>query len=152
MHVCVCVCIHLFVYMWRMCVRIFQFQVAYKMKNVLCVYDCVPACVCVCVCVANGCTFMFYSLGSEGVKMIQTRKLIFEFCILELLFSLLFNAHTSNPLKNSHDKDNASLLWKVIKHLCKTKSIIYNNIQQNANQLEEAMIMNIKNKYNSTSK
>ena len=34
-----------------MCVRIFQlfqFQVAYRMNNVLCVYDCVRACVFVC--------------------------------------------------------------------------------------------------------
>ena len=34
-----------------MCVRIFQsfqFQVAYRMKNGMCVYDCVRACVCVC--------------------------------------------------------------------------------------------------------
>ena len=41
---------------------------SYIMKNVLCVYDCVRACVCVCVCVANGCTYIFDSLGSEGVK------------------------------------------------------------------------------------
>ena len=37
-----------------MCVRIsqlFQFQVAYRMKNGMCVYDCVRACVSVCVCV-----------------------------------------------------------------------------------------------------
>ena len=56
-----------------MCVRIsqlFQFQVAYRMKNCMCVHDCVHACVCVCVCVcvANGCTYMFDNLGSEGVK------------------------------------------------------------------------------------
>ena len=38
-----------------------------------CVYDCVLACVyvCVCVCVANGCTYTFDSLGSEGVNVIS---------------------------------------------------------------------------------
>ena len=39
------------------------------MKNGMCAYDCV--CACVCVCVANGCTYMFDSLGSEGVKEIN---------------------------------------------------------------------------------
>ena len=71
MYVWVCLCVHVFVCMWRMCVRIFQlflFQVAYRMKIVLCVYDCVRACVYVCVCMANRCTHMFNSLGSEGVK------------------------------------------------------------------------------------
>ena len=55
-----------------MCVRIFQlfqFQVAYRMINGICVYDFVCACVCVCECVANGCTCMFGSLGSEGVNV-----------------------------------------------------------------------------------
>ena len=45
-----------------MCVRVFQFQVAYRMKYAfpmwfvrvlvygMCVYDCVRVCVCVCVC------------------------------------------------------------------------------------------------------
>ena len=67
MHVCVCVC----VCVWRTCVRIFQlfqFQVAYRMKNGMCVYMIVCVHVCVCMCVANGCTYMFDSLGSEGVK------------------------------------------------------------------------------------
>ena len=55
-----------------MCVRIFQlfqFQVAYRMK-IACVYMivCVHVYVCVCVRVAIGCTYMFNSLGSEGVK------------------------------------------------------------------------------------
>ena len=40
------------------------------MKNGMCVFDCVRACVCVCECVANGCTYMFDSLGSEGVNII----------------------------------------------------------------------------------
>ena len=65
---CVCACICLYMYI---CVRIFQllqFQVAYRMKNGMCVYDCVSR-VRVCVCVANGCTYMFDSLGSEGVKI-----------------------------------------------------------------------------------
>ena len=35
---------------------------------------CVHVYVCVCVCVANGCTYMFYSLGSEGVKMVAMRR------------------------------------------------------------------------------
>ena len=39
------------------------------MKNGMCVCDCVRACDSVCVCVANGCTYMFDSLGSEGVKI-----------------------------------------------------------------------------------
>ena len=36
-----------------MCVRIFQlfqFQIAYIIKQMVCVYDCVRACVCVCAC------------------------------------------------------------------------------------------------------
>ena len=73
---CVCVCMYLFVCMWRMCVRIFQLfqsQVAYRMKNVLCVYECVRACVCVCV--ANGCTYIFDSLGSEGVNVVFTLRI-----------------------------------------------------------------------------
>ena len=50
MHVCLCVGVCLFV---CMCVRIFQlfqFQVSYRMKNGMCVCDCVRACDCVCVC------------------------------------------------------------------------------------------------------
>ena len=70
---CVCVCVHVFVcmYVTNVCKKYFNyfnFEVAYRMKNGMCVYDCVRACVCVCVCVANGCTYMFDSLGSEGVK------------------------------------------------------------------------------------
>ena len=34
------------------------------MKYVLCVYDCVRAC----VCVANGCTYMFIALAVKGLN------------------------------------------------------------------------------------
>ena len=76
---CVYVCMHLFVYMWRMCVRkfqLFQFQVAYRMINGMCVYDCVR----VCVCVANGCTYMFDNLGSEGVNWQSSWKSMQVLC------------------------------------------------------------------------
>ena len=41
--ICVCICARIF--------QLFQFQVAYRIKNGICVYDCVRACVSyVCVC------------------------------------------------------------------------------------------------------
>ena len=55
-----------------MCVEIFQlfqFQVDYRVINGMCeMIVCVDGYVCVCV--ANGCTYMFDSLGSEGVKQL----------------------------------------------------------------------------------
>ena len=41
-----------------------------------CVYMIVCVHVYVCMCVANGCTYMFDSLGSERVKQLSTRYLI----------------------------------------------------------------------------
>ena len=75
MWVCVCVCMYLFVCMWRMCVRIFQlfqFQVAYRIKQIACVWLCACLCMCVCVRVRGKWLhiYMFDSLGSEGVNTI----------------------------------------------------------------------------------
>ena len=76
MYVCACVCVRVFVCICICddCVQgifqLFQLQEAYRMKNGMYVYDCVRACVCVCECMANGCTCMFDSLGSEGVNFL----------------------------------------------------------------------------------
>ena len=75
---CVCVCVHAFVYMYmtNVCKNISIISIIsissslQNEKNGMYVYDCVRACVCVCDCVANGCTYMFDSLGSEGVHEI----------------------------------------------------------------------------------
>ena len=80
MSVCVRVCVHVFVcmYVTNVCKNISIISISsillYRMKNGMCVCECERACDCVCVCVANGCTYMFDSLGSEGVKEIKTTK------------------------------------------------------------------------------
>ena len=76
MCVCVCVCVHVFVcmYVTIVCKNISIISISSSLqneKNDMCVYDCVRACVCVWDCVANGCTYMFDSLGSEEVKTIH---------------------------------------------------------------------------------
>ena len=49
----------------------------------MCVCDCVHACVCVRVCVAKGCTYIFDSLGSEGVKeMMKTKSRLLPMIII----------------------------------------------------------------------
>ena len=58
-----------------MCVEIFQlfqFQVAYRMKNDMCVYDCVRACVCVCAwqMVAHICLIALAAKGLNRKKYI----------------------------------------------------------------------------------
>ena len=67
--VCVCACICLYVCDKRVLeyFKLIQFQVAYRIKYVLCVYDCVRVCVCVCV-RGKWLHIYVYSLGSEGVN------------------------------------------------------------------------------------
>ena len=67
---CACICRPM--YVTNVCKNISIISVSSSLQNEkcqMCVYDCVRACVCVCVRMANRCTHMFNSLGSEGVKI-----------------------------------------------------------------------------------
>ena len=73
-YACMCVCVHVFVCMYMTNVyknifQLFQFQVAYRMKNGMCAYDCVRICVCVCAwqMVAHICLI---ALAAKGLNLL----------------------------------------------------------------------------------
>ena len=112
-----CLCVYLFVCMWRKFVRIsqlFQFQVANRMKNGMCVYDCVGACVCVCLqMVAHICLI---DLAAKGLKN-YSELLFFRNNICRLLISDLDYQPTKAefpPMCREHSSSpNASLRTKL---------------------------------------
>ena len=75
-----------------MCVRIFQsfqFQVAYRMKNDMCVYDCVCACVCVCSWQMVAHIYLI-ALAAKGLKLVFS----------EVHFEGHLHSNSHNFLKN----------------------------------------------------
>ena len=76
-----------------MCVRIFQlfqFQVAYRIKQMACVYDCVLACVlCVCACAWQMVAHIrLIALAAKGLMMLQSepRSIVVFLEIVDVLY------------------------------------------------------------------